>query len=109
MPILPTVDEVVFPCSAIGQYQSFLGSRERSDVERLDCRVLVAAPECFFRAFPLNTLHVRLLCSGAARVTPTSRIDVAEHQSLEVLIHHCRYEFSDEFANAHAPKRCLQC
>ena len=48
-------------------------------------------------------------CQVAARITPTSRIDVAEHQWLEVLIHHCRYEFSDEIANAHAPKRCLQC
>jgi len=35
-------------------------------MERLDCRVLVAAPECFLRAFPLNTLHVRLPCSAAA-------------------------------------------
>ena len=36
------------------------------------------------------------------------RIGVVEQQWKDVLIHRCHYEFRDEFANLHLPKRCLQ-
>src|SRR5262245_28619762 len=35
-------------------------------------------------------------------------IAVVKHQWEKPLIHHCRYDFGDEFANRHVPKRCLQ-
>ena len=38
----------------------------------------------------------------------SGRTDVVEHRWEEVLIHYCRYEFRDEFANRHLSKRGLQ-